>query len=590
MKRNRPGWLTLASLSLLATTAPARAQSGAVVQPTPSASVETLNRNLTRLSANPRDLDALVGAGDAAFEMGDVQAARGFYTRANIIDAANARAKLGLARVALQMKNGREAAGYFDEVERSGQIGGGGAWLGERAFAYDLAGWQDRAQRDYAQALRSSPSDPLLIRRYAVSLGISGKLPEAEKQLHPLLLATDRAAWRDRAFILAMNGRDDEARKITRTVMPRQLADAIDPYMRRMAALTPAQKAAAVFFGQFPTDLTRMAAASPAPAPAPVSQPARPADSRRKRVPASVPPPVQTVPDDLQPPPYEEGPDESPAPPASVAASSPAPATPSAPAAAPLPNAATPRPPAPRPQVLASAPAAQRPLDPQPQPQRLPVASAPAPRPQVLASAPAAQRPLDPQPQPQRLPVASAPAPAAAVAPPPPAVGSSLAAIMAQIEVPESERQSSAVDLDEVARLQAEQRKAQRLAAAEKAKKDAAAKARAEAEAKAKAEAEEKARIRRNPSRYWVQIATGRNVNALGFDLRTFRRKYPDQLGDRDGYTAEWGATRRLVVGPFATAAKARALEAELKGAGADSFVWQSEAGEDVTPLAGKGG
>jgi len=163
-----------------------------------------------------------------------------------------------------------------------------------------------------------------------------------------------------------------------------------------------------------------------------------------------------------------------------------------------------------------------------------------------------------------------------------------LAAIMAEIKVSEEERAAptQAVDLDEVARLQAAKRKA----AADKAKKDAAAKAKAEADAKAKAEAkaeaEEKARIKANPERTWVQIATGRDVGALAFDMRRLRKTYSVLAGE-DGWTAQWGATRRLLVGPF-TPAKAKAVIADLKKAGSDGFVWQSEAGETVAALSGK--
>src|SRR3546814_18255710 len=57
-------------------------------------------------------------------------------------------------------------------------------------------------------------------RRYALSLGISGQKDAAIAILDPLLREQDRAAWRDRAFILAMNGDVDEAEKIAKAMMP----------------------------------------------------------------------------------------------------------------------------------------------------------------------------------------------------------------------------------------------------------------------------------------------------------------------------------------------------------------------------------
>lgn len=158
---------------------------------------------------------------------------------------------------------------------------------------------------------------------------------------------------------------------------------------------------------------------------------------------------------------------------------------------------------------------------------------------------------------------------------------------MADIQVPDAERQSTttAVDLAEIARIQDAKRAAIAKVAADKAKAAGAAKAKAEALAAAKAEAEEKALIKANPARIWVQVATGRDVDALAFDMRRLRKTYAP-IADQGGSTAEWGATRRLLVGPFPSAARAKAVDLDLRKAGADSFVWQSAAGEVVTALS----
>src|SRR3546814_6829892 len=75
----------------------------------------------------------------------------------------------------------------------------------------------------------SDLGDPEILRRYAVSLGITGKWQDAEKLLDPLLRQSDKPAWRDRAFILAMNGRTKQAKDITQVTMPKGMADAIQP-------------------------------------------------------------------------------------------------------------------------------------------------------------------------------------------------------------------------------------------------------------------------------------------------------------------------------------------------------------------------
>jgi Flp pilus assembly protein TadD len=521
---------------LFLSAAPALAQGGAVIQATPpSMAVERLNSNLTRLSRAPTDVDALLGAGMAAYELGDAQAANGFFMRADMVNPRMGRVKLGLALVALQLKQWRDAADNFEAAAQLGEPAT--RYLAERALAYDLNGQQDKAQRDYAAALRARPGDKDVIRGYAVSLGASGKLADAEAMIRPLLFQSDRSAWRDRVMILAMNGRTAEARRIAQTVMPRPLADSMDPYLQRMGALTPAQRVAAARYGQFPADGLRLA---PVTAPPPAQLATRQSDrnDRRKknaRTQAAPPAPLQ---DDSR-------------------------------LAAAMPRGDAP------PLVAQPAPLSQP-----------PVSQAPFGRndarnddPDGWTAVERAARAQRPAAAPRPLP---RPAPALATAAPAPnSQPRSLAAIMADIDVPESERRGAtqAVDLAEVDRIRAERRAAEAKAAADKAKNEAAA--------KAKAEAEEKARLKANPARYWVQVATGRDSGALAFDLRRLRKTY-SALAGLDGWTAEWGATRRLLVGPFTTMAKAKVVESDLRKAGSDSFAWRSEAGEAVTALSRK--
>src|SRR3546814_932536 len=133
----------------------------------------------------------------------------------------------------------------------------------DRDPGLDLTGDPERAQREYKWALDRRPGDPEILRRYAVSLCITGKGQDAEKLLDPLLRQSDKPAWRDRAFILAMNGRTKQAKDITQVTMPKGMADAIQPFMDRMPRLTAAQRAAAVHYGSFPSGAVQMAAAAP---------------------------------------------------------------------------------------------------------------------------------------------------------------------------------------------------------------------------------------------------------------------------------------------------------------------------------------
>lgn len=177
--------------------------------------------------------------------------------------------------------------------------------------------------------------------------------------------------------------------------------------------------------------------------------------------------------------------------------------------------------------------------------------------------------------------------PAPAKPAPDPAATRTLADIIRAIDVPDAERQQAvaAVDLAEIEALQAA-RRAEKLAVADKAKKAAAAKAKLEADAKAKAEAAEKKKLADNPSRAWVQIATGANRGALGFTLKAMRKKY-DTIAPQDAWVAPWGRTNRLVIGPFASFTRAKAVETDLKAKGADVFAWRSDAGEQVERMGG---
>ncbi|MBO9574798.1 MAG: tetratricopeptide repeat protein [Sphingobium sp.] len=514
------------------------AQSGAMVQQLPpAAAVERLNSNLAKLARSPQDVEALLGAGQAALDLGDVQAANGFFTRANSVNPNLGRAKLGLAQVQLGLKQPSEAAANFDAAEALGESIGDR--LADRALAYDLTGQQAKAQRDYQAALRANPKDAKAMMRYAVSLGIGGRVAEADKLLEPSLEGGDREAWRFRAFIYAMNGRLGEARNITQSVMPKGLADALDPYMARVSLLTPAQKAAAAHYGDFPANVLRLAVPNERPVqqqapvqlavreaqPEPAKADTKRSNNRRDRSDSkATPPPAQTLAQATPPPAIRAQPE---------------PARPAL------------KPPPPPAEDEIEAPRAE------------PVRIQPArPVVQQALTAPATRNPTLPPP----LTPKATPSPAQ----------SSLAAALSQLTVPEAEKAKAtpAVDLQALAKTKADKAKAER-----------EAKAKAEKEAKAKAEAEEKKRIKANPSRIWVQIAAGRNVNALAFDMRRFRKSYADEMGDETGWYADWGQTNRLLIGPYRKEEKAKEVAQAIKKAGGDAFVWLSDAGEEVKKI-----
>src|SRR3546814_3210899 len=121
----------------------------------------------------------------------------------------------------VHMENPTRALDYFGEAQLLGAPER--LFLADRGLARDLLGQQDAAQRDYQLALSIAPNEEVT-RRYALSLGISGEADRAVGLLTPQLRAQERAAWRLRAIILAMNGRDAEATEIVNATMPPALA------------------------------------------------------------------------------------------------------------------------------------------------------------------------------------------------------------------------------------------------------------------------------------------------------------------------------------------------------------------------------
>ena len=224
--------------------------SGAVVQPLPSLQSYQLNTALTRLSANPRDVSALLDAGNAALSLGDNDAALGFFGRADQLSPGDPRVKTALASALVKNEDPFAAIPLFDAAERAGARDG--SLAGDRGLAYDLVGDNLSAQRYYRQALASASSNDEIVRRLALSLAIAGDRKGSEATLLTQLRRNEPAAWRTRAFVLAILGDTEEAVKIATGTMPRDLSGAMVPYLRYMGRLTPAQQAAAANFGHFP--------------------------------------------------------------------------------------------------------------------------------------------------------------------------------------------------------------------------------------------------------------------------------------------------------------------------------------------------
>ncbi len=489
-----------------------------VVQALPDPANEQLTDALRRLSRNPESVPALVSAGRASLDLGDMAAALGFFARAQDIAPEDGRVLTGLALIAVRRGEAVTALQLFDNAEAAGvQMM---PYAADRGLAYDLVGRNDTAQRYYRRALAREDSTEIR-RRLALSYAISGEAEESENTLLPLLQRQDRSAFRARAFALAIAGRDEEAVAIAETMLPQRLSRRLEPYLRYMPRLTPAQQAAAANLGQFPSmrdigeDSAQIASYSQAndPSPSSTASATRPAPAADRLEPQGAPlGPASSQPTAQAP--------------AQVARSGELPAigeAPGGPTAA-----ATP------PRSVASQPAAQ-------------VAEV------VTSRAPAAepQQPTRSVARVQPIPQPSAEAPSASQR-----EAMALADAFADFTLQGSQAPTNA-DAVDITSIDPPRERPQPAEPAPP----------------------------QYPSRHWVQVATGQDVSAFRFDWRRIVRNAGSLLDDADAFTADWGQTNRLLTGPFDSAREAQAFVSALAGEGVDSFRFTSEEGEEIQPL-----
>lgn len=418
-----------------------------VTQPLPSQDTQRLNRALVELAKSPRSMPRLLEAGDAALSVGDLDAALGFFERARDIEADNPQAALGLAKVYLRSGRPVAALPLFEAAETAGA--GLLALRSDKALALDMVGDQAAAQSSYARVLDASPKDNEARRRFALSFAISGNSSAFETTLRPLIERRDFAAFRARAFGLAILGEQQRAAAITDAVMPRELASKITPYLEFMPRLTPAQQAAAANLGIFP----------------------RAADIGRDS------PEIAAF--------AKNGTGSG----ASFAAAGQA--------------------------------ASDSRLEPAGEP--------------LGASRSEAEAPTEPA-EPARV---------------SDAFGDMMGGASTKTSASASD---GAVDIATI-------------------------------EVPREAPAQSQPKEPEHPSRVWVQLATGRDLKALGFDWRRLARKAPDLLEPFEPHTVPWGQANRLLAGPLESRAEARDLVNALEKKGIDTFRYTSPEGTQIQKL-----
>jgi Flp pilus assembly protein TadD len=226
--------------------APAAAQgSYSAFDESPSAALARYVRNL---ASDPRDFNSLIGAGKAALELGDAQAAAGFFARADEVDPRSPQPQAGMGAVSVANGEPQAALPYFKRAQQLGLPLT--SFACDRGLAYDLMGQQQQAQADYRAALGGLDGDEAR-RRLALSLAISGDRANALQTLAPLSAKGDAGVARVRAFVLALSGDSNAAMNAINAAMPGSAAN-VAPFIQRLPSLSAGQKAAAVNLGIFP--------------------------------------------------------------------------------------------------------------------------------------------------------------------------------------------------------------------------------------------------------------------------------------------------------------------------------------------------
>ncbi|HEX8448070.1 MAG TPA: tetratricopeptide repeat protein [Allosphingosinicella sp.] len=604
------------------TAAPASAQTGSATGAFTESPNAALSRNLRSLAANPKSVTALMGAGKAALELGDPQAALTFFARAEEQMPRDGRVKMWIASALVQLQQPHAALKFFRDAS---DLGVPAAELArERGLAHDIAGNPREAQRDYRTALQKGRDDEAT-RRLALSLAISGEREPALRLLEDQLLVRDRAAERARALILALTGDTAGAARAVQAALPGQ-AGAMSPFLARLPALSPAERALAVHLGVFPRD-GRTAAPSayavndfasavtdagrPDPSQGSLARrspptPAIPAESRRfAGSEGGLAPAVRRSTAALRSaakPPAEEalagvrqrktqsrsaaspgfaasnsrwamsrGLDVAPSrrkrdPEPKPARTEPAPVSSPAPAeTAAVRTDSTP----PGAAARESAPAQVAMSSPAPIPQ-FQLQPGPEPKPAevraaaIEPSAPPEQVQLQPQPEAQPRPAEVRVAAVEPSAPPPRAEAAATGSRLADLS-------AAIAEIGEPERAPAKAAESgARPAAATQPKKPKPAAAPAE------------------PSRSWVQIAVGAAKTSLPGEYARLKAKAPKLLGAHGAWTAPLNSTNRLLVGPFGSTKEAQAFVNQLKTQDLSGFAWTSAAGQKVEKLPAK--
>ena len=92
----------------------------AAIRPTTRAPAAALARYVRTLASDPKDFESLIGAGQAALELGDTQAAAGFFARADEVNPRSPLPQAGMGAVSVANGEPQAALPYFTRAQQLG--------------------------------------------------------------------------------------------------------------------------------------------------------------------------------------------------------------------------------------------------------------------------------------------------------------------------------------------------------------------------------------------------------------------------------------------------------------------------------------
>ena len=234
-------------------------------------------RAVTKLPTDPRPL---VGLGNVLAQAGNSEGAMASYQRALMLAPGDVDAQIGVARQLVRLKQTAQALLVIDGLLAQGVDDA--RLHNSHGVALDVSGRQAEAKDAYARGLELAPGDRSLMANLALSFAIDGEFRTAVNLLQDSLNdPATRARGREKlALIYALSGQVDAAETVASTALSEEQISVNRPFYERLAGLTSAQRARAVFFGELPSleELAEQSADAPEPSPvAPVATDIAPA-------------------------------------------------------------------------------------------------------------------------------------------------------------------------------------------------------------------------------------------------------------------------------------------------------------------------